>query len=1173
MSAHAFTYGKDIYFNSGEYRPESTQGRHLLAHELTHVLQQTGAMPAPAIEGRHSPAVSRAALEEEDDDLDAMAARGETVVSVAEASLSSSADLTQMSAERGENLDEKSRSLAENTETPATTTQIRMERKTIQARALQGTIQRQPKKKNYVPYQIHVKQPMTPEEFRVVAMRQIFGGVLKNVEWQNVKKSYVPENSPYTVQVDIYLLKQQRGEASRERGITVGEGGSVTGAKERAKTFHAGAESDEKSALMKEVDRRYFEAVGDKTKTSIKSGERGKAELWRVIRDEVLFQNEYIANLPPPVKELIKFGTSGKDLTPTDYDKVFAIAKKIEKMPAGQASDFASRVTATTTDLDVFEASLDKYLAEVAARDTQNKERDKIFTKLVGLEELYKKYKLYKTLLSAGGGLAIAGRYPGGGGGGGIVTTREALKMGQELETELQAHGFGQHGVAALTDFEEYIKKFERAFEAEAANIAKDLLAKFAGKLYMESERLKDQGEVHDLHQKLGGVRASYAEFDVNAQIVNEYVKAEEAREQSRLPGQGHLRPSNTTTASEAAAARNRAEAARAAAQSQVKGMSGAHPIFEEEGLPDDKRLDKVALAKASESQLGGLLQAQIQRRMHDIGEAKAQIDDKPELIYKMQKLFPQFYAQQGIRPGSIHDMIIQDKMRSDLIMKIVKGIAIAIVAIALAVVTFGTATPAIIAAGAAIAGAGLGVYQAYESYQEYVQEKDLADVGFAKDPSIVWLVIAVAGAALDMAAAVKAVSALGKAAQTLEAGGDLKAFMNVVKQLEEEKEITANIARAAERAAAARKGFAEASGELSKALGKAYSLPGPFTDPEVYKALVKMAREAIKTKVYDASKFLEELKLARVQAKLGDLKPEELAKVKQAWEEARLLEAAEKARYENLLKQIPDPTKLDALIAKAGDGERLERLLKAFPEAELETIFAKLADSRGLALMPEHVGAETGAGMIRGWMQEGANGVRKMNQFLERMAAGGKELAETSAVSAKALIIDSNTAIALVKDADPALRATLQPGEKAWVAYIKSLPPDTELRVANVTVGEIKGGVINVKGVPISVARESSDYQKVLKALADQKVGTSGGFADRGLIADAIFAKADPGVIPKLVTGDKNAVKNLARMATTPIDVVKAGGYPGLAAKYGSTGFEVTIEGRKLMVVPLPVP
>lgn len=40
LNAKAFTHGLDIYFNRGQYNPESTAGRRLLAHELTHVVQQ-----------------------------------------------------------------------------------------------------------------------------------------------------------------------------------------------------------------------------------------------------------------------------------------------------------------------------------------------------------------------------------------------------------------------------------------------------------------------------------------------------------------------------------------------------------------------------------------------------------------------------------------------------------------------------------------------------------------------------------------------------------------------------------------------------------------------------------------------------------------------------------------------------------------------------------------------------------------------------------------------------------------------------------------------------------------------------------------------------------------------------------------------------------------------------
>jgi hypothetical protein len=44
IHARAFTHGGDIYFNRGEYRPETPMGMNVLAHELTHVVQQ-GAAP------------------------------------------------------------------------------------------------------------------------------------------------------------------------------------------------------------------------------------------------------------------------------------------------------------------------------------------------------------------------------------------------------------------------------------------------------------------------------------------------------------------------------------------------------------------------------------------------------------------------------------------------------------------------------------------------------------------------------------------------------------------------------------------------------------------------------------------------------------------------------------------------------------------------------------------------------------------------------------------------------------------------------------------------------------------------------------------------------------------------------------------------------------------------
>ncbi len=44
LNARAFTVGRDIYFNEGEYAPQQESGKQLLAHELTHTLQQSGGM-------------------------------------------------------------------------------------------------------------------------------------------------------------------------------------------------------------------------------------------------------------------------------------------------------------------------------------------------------------------------------------------------------------------------------------------------------------------------------------------------------------------------------------------------------------------------------------------------------------------------------------------------------------------------------------------------------------------------------------------------------------------------------------------------------------------------------------------------------------------------------------------------------------------------------------------------------------------------------------------------------------------------------------------------------------------------------------------------------------------------------------------------------------------------
>src|SRR5690606_35392259 len=50
LNANAFTMGADIYFGAGKYAPGSGAGRSLLAHELTHVVQQANGLQTGVIQ-------------------------------------------------------------------------------------------------------------------------------------------------------------------------------------------------------------------------------------------------------------------------------------------------------------------------------------------------------------------------------------------------------------------------------------------------------------------------------------------------------------------------------------------------------------------------------------------------------------------------------------------------------------------------------------------------------------------------------------------------------------------------------------------------------------------------------------------------------------------------------------------------------------------------------------------------------------------------------------------------------------------------------------------------------------------------------------------------------------------------------------------------------------------
>ena len=889
LNAMAFTQGTDIYFAPGQYDPHAQGGRELLGHELTHVVQQTEGRVRATGQANGAAINDDPSLEQEADALGSRAARGEKVASGDRGKGSPSRSSSELLQARRTSSDSSAASAGEHEqlglEGVDTTEVVRnpsaealwssdgtgglvqgnRAAHPAQAKDLEQPIQRQlegEQDRLAVPYRIQITRPLTGDEFKIVAMQQVFGRVIDNVVWENIRDSYSPDDSPVTLNVALGLLNSYRDEMNRARGFDVSEGGGIAGAEDRARSFHSAPASDEVNALMTEIDRRYYQESGVPDGTKIRPGEAGRAELWRTIRDEVLFQHDYIANLPAKVTQVIRLSIRGRTLTPADYDQLFHIAKKIESMPAATVADYVSKINGFTTDLGQLDLALDTYIDTIARRDEQRAERERLQTKLFGLEAVYEKYRTYKTLQTTSAVSAGMGRMPGGFGGYGAgisLGSQPAISsLRHELEEQLQAHGFG-----SIDEFATYISNFEDAFETEAASIVIDVLAKYQGMLYRESQRYRDPGQLSAL---------------------------------------------------------------RLAIQNEDPTLPDNYPIFSDEDLPQDKRVNKEALLRAGEAGMGALLQGQIANRLQDVQEAQARVEGKNELIFKMDQMMPHFYVQQGIAPESIYDRIIQDKIRDDAIKNLVVGVLLAIIAIALTVVSLGSATPALVAAGAAAGAFGLSAFMAYEEYQKYTEENDLADVGLADDPSMVWLIVAIAGSALDMGAMVKAVRALGPAARAVNAGGDVSEFTRAVRALQEAGEIDARIARAAENAALARYAFTQASGDLTRTLaGRLHSVPGAFMDPEVFQILIRMAKAKIQQGVSSFQVFAAELKRARTLAALDDLAPEELARAKEAWEQALQLARSSEEPIEILSES-------GRVIGRYSNGSHLEIIARGQP-------------------------------------------------------------------------------------------------------------------------------------------------------------------------------------------------------------------------------------------------
>ncbi|HEY4244557.1 MAG TPA: hypothetical protein VGM88_32305 [Kofleriaceae bacterium] len=902
---------------------------------------------------------------------------------------------------------------------------------------------------------------------------------------------------PYVIAFANLQLAGERARAAAI-GIPVDAAGRVAGAEGRAPSVS-------RSGLIAEIDRRYDRLTGVPVPSNARTPEQ--IAVWNQLRDEVLFEQETIAKLPDSAKRAIAASLPHTNTTPADLEALFEVAQQLAGLPPGATDEFAAKVAADAGNLAGLAAAIATYRLKLDAQTAVDARRENAANRLAGTERVFERYVELQDTPHTG---AREGLFTG---------ARAAAE--RELSELLPRYGF-----ADVDSYERAVHEYEATFALGAAGVTADLLDRYAATLYAERRRYTNPNVVAELHSRLAPLRKLYGFVaDANAATKEQRDATYDQLQRFDAVPSGPL---------DVYARSARGATAEAASIGVVAAIATEFPILREDFLPVRQRIKKPELATATPRELRDLLLDHIEERVAALDAARGELADSPDLVLGLDQLTPKYFAELDVQPGSVHEQIIRREQRAVASSHGVTGALLTLGGVLLTIVTEGAGAP-LLALGSSLATFGVGTYLAGEAYGEYKQQQRLAAMGLAPEPNSAWLALAFLGAGLDAAGVVSAVRELLPVARVAVASGDLVTLHRSVERMVKAGRLSERAAVAAERATAARAAYAGAKRELAALLTGRLSSAG-LLDPAVYRALVKMAVAKLRVGAHSLTQFVEEVRAGRAIAALA---PEDLAAIKRAWDEA---------------------TALNRLEIAAGGEPALQRLLTVFPRDHVDAVFAAVPNPHRLALLIDFLGSTTARSLVKNWLAISpttlTSKLANLSLFLDRLDAGGALLAETAPLGANSVILDTQLMISL--DADTRLGTAAAASEKANVTALKARGPNRDLRLANASVGEMAPSAsARGRGVPLSVSRESTEYQDMLGTLEQRNVGGAKGAADRSIIADAFFAKTEAGVIPLVETAEPQIVSRL-RSIPSSIGSVKA----------AKEGFEITIYGRTIHIV-----
>ncbi|WP_185287895.1 peptidoglycan-binding protein [Chryseobacterium lactis] len=519
-----------------------------------------------------------------------------------------------------------------------------------------------------------------------------------------------------------------------------------------------------------------------------------------------------------------------------------------------QWEDMNNKATASTSSALDLKESVEKYLEKSKAREAETNNRNILETQLYGLKDFYKEYIRYVDYLKSSATSSSNSNLPD------VSPLFMIPKWKEELNKKAKKYGFKD-----LTDFENTVNKYQEAFRSETIHLAEDYMDEYEHLLYKEEIRLK-QGDT---------IKQLYATFN-NAEVGKNI-------SEGRIKERAGLFMNLNKNIPEEHRIKTYYEGKKEKKAGIDKAKALNSPIFKDKTFNFDK-LGDVNSQKEFEEVLFDFI---IFKR-ENVQKVRRDLKDNPDAIYKQQELLQHSYQKQGVVKDNILDLIIQQKIKNIEWTEILKSIALALGAIVAIAVTWGAATPYVIA-GTAVS-LGISAYNVYEALDDYYKKDAAYEIGLLKEkPSLVWVVVAIAGAALDAAS----LAAVFRAAKPITEAADL--FNRSVKSAEDIKILETSLARIdglSEKVQANIVRQAELTIEfrnVAKELLQANATLNVGINPEALPKLIRLAHLGISNEILTFEKFLLELKIKKLIKSIDSLTDEELKIIKEAYQEAKI--------------------------------------------------------------------------------------------------------------------------------------------------------------------------------------------------------------------------------------------------------------------------------------------